>query len=171
MMETKTSEINRPMNAPGYMRPRQTVLDEPLDLRADRHKVQTPAEIPFEPVTTFVTPSPAAGTEFFEEPSDPEGGLRDEDLVYADMTAEEILGQSSLEVQAEPAEFAADAAPEEDSKPARHKKMTGFQRLILFLLVVFVLLVLATVFLYVTGRIVLPDSVIIVIEKGLKLIQ
>ena len=146
------------------MRPRRTVLDEPLDFDARQHVFETP-EIAFnnEP-EVFVTPAAVTSPEPVEEAPAEEPVAGDDNLIYAEMTAEEVLAQTSFSTQDEPAAFA------EVPKPS-HKKMSGFQRFILFLLVVLVLLVLATVYLYITGRITLPDMVIVVIEKGLKLIQ
>ncbi len=171
MYETKTSEINKPLIAPGFMRPRQPVLDEPLEFGVDRPKSET-LEIAehTDPAAAFVIPNTVTTTEYVEEPPVMEE-VQEENLIYAEISAEQVLAQSSFTVQAEPAEFVAEAIQENDPEPANHRKMTGFQRFILFLLVVMVMLVLATVFLYVTGRIELPNSVIVVIEKGLKLIQ
>jgi hypothetical protein len=171
MSEIKTSEIDRPMNAPGFMRPRQTVLDEPLEFGVTRHTPVTPEPAFQSEPDVMAAPETAVEPDQVDHPAVIEEGDQNEDLIYADMTAEEVLTQSSFEVQAEPAEFAADAATEAEPQPASRRKLTGFQRFILFLLVVFVMLTLATVFLYVTGRIELPDTVIVVIEKGLKLIQ
>jgi hypothetical protein len=171
MSDPKTSEIDRPMNAPGYMRPRQTVLDEPLDFEARQHVFEIPElELYTEPETVSVKPTVVTEPETVEETPFYEEETQEENLIYADMTAEVILAQAGFTVQDEPAEFVEDPKSDEVSKPA-HKKMTGFQRFILFLLVLLVMLVLATVFLYVTDRIELPGSVIVVIEKGLKLIQ
>jgi hypothetical protein len=170
MSEVKTSEIKRPLNAPGFMRPRQTVLDEPLEFGVERHTPVIPQPAfqaaPVELVTPVTDTEPEPSVELPVDAQD----SQNEGLIFADMSAEEVLAQTSSGEQTQPAEFVAETTVEEtQSKPNR--KLSGFQRFILFLLVVFVMLTLATVFLYVTGRIELPDTVIVVIEKGLKLIQ
>jgi uncharacterized membrane protein len=57
------------------------------------------------------------------------------------------------------------------AEPSGKRRLSAFQSLIIVLLVVFVILVLAMVFLYASGMIELPPAMMNVIDKGLELVQ
>lgn len=158
------------MIAPQYMQPRKPVLDEPLDLESSQRSVVMPAQTagqaqPAQPQAVMQT----AQTQV-EAPvvlgDAPEGST----VYYA-----ELAGQQDVAEQ--PAQFVAEAAetpeaPAVESAPAKRKrrKLSVFQQLIVILLEIVVVMILATVYLYITGRIDLPPVVIDVIEKGLSVI-
>ena len=156
------------MIAPKYMQPRKPVLDEPLDIDRGRQTIAMPtrqaaAPTP-EPVRVQVEAVPAPVT---EPVLTVEAPARDT-VYYAELVGEQSVAEQPAQFVAEPV-----AAAEPESEPAperKRRKMTKFQQLIIFLLEVVVVLVLATVYLYITGRIDLPPVVMEVIEKGLSLI-
>ena len=162
----------RRMIAPNYMQPRKPVLDAPLDQESAPRTVTMPAQpvIQRAPVTAAVSQDTAPVQ--VEAPVTMGTAPADSTVYYA-----ELAGQQSVADQ--PAQFVAEAVVEAAAEPAvesapapagQRRKLSVFQQLIVILLEVALVMTLATVYLYVTGRIDLPVEVTDLIEKGLALI-
>ena len=163
-----TSSPKRRMIAPNYMQPRKPVLDAPLDPEGSQRSVVMPAQAAVRRSALAPDLSKDTAPILVSEPILADDAPADSTVYYA-----ELAGQQSVAEQ--PAQFVAEAAGETVSggqaAPARkRRKMSVFQQLIVVLLEVAVVMVLATVYLYITGRIDLPPVVVDGIEKGLSLI-
>ena len=164
MSQANISDKQIRMNAPTYMRPQRSVLDEPLDIDAGKRITAQPRakeiveEIPT-PVPAVTAETPVETATVVETAPDPV-----EVLV-------ESIPEMPAEAQPAPEPVVEQATePEIDTKP-RRKQMTVFQQVIVLLLLLVIAAFLATVLLYTNGWIELPVVVLNVIEKGLSLIQ
>ena len=156
------------ITAPKYMQPRKPVLDEPLEIDRGRHTIAMPtrrhATPTLEPAKVQVEPVPVLVAEPVLRVDMP----AKDNVYYAELASQQSVAEQPAQFVTEPVEVVeteSEAAPER-----KRRKMTQFQQLIIFLLEVVVVLILATVYLYITGRIDLPQVVLDVIEKGLSLI-
>ncbi len=191
--ETTATTPKRPLTAPSFMRPQHPVLDEPLEPDGTkRHSggldqaEEVPAAVPVN--QAVIVNEPALGSE--PEVDTPEEEINAEAAPVGVMPAEpEIAKPETVETEepaADAAEPAADppAANPEDvqalleqlhsaalAEPAGKRRLSPFQGLILALLAVLVLLVLAMVFLYISGMIQLPPVMMNMIDKGLELVH
>lgn len=156
------------ITAPKYMQPRKPVLDEPLDIDHGRHTITMPTHQVVDPTPVVAQFQIETAPALVEEPVIAVDIPPKDNVYYA-----ELAGQQSVAEQ--PAQFIAEsveaAEPEAEAAPVRkRRKLTKFQQLIIFLLEIVVVLILATVYLYITDRIDLPEVVLDTIEKGLSLV-
>ena len=160
------------MTAPKYMQPRKPVLDEPLDIDRGRHSIAMPSRRPATPSAVVTQVQTKTAPVIVAEPVlSVEAPARD-NIYYA-----ELAGQQN--VAAQPAQFVGEAveateAAETVSEAApekKRRKLSTFQQMIVILLEVVVAMILATVYLYITGRIDLPEVVLNTIEKALSLVS
>jgi hypothetical protein len=173
MPELDKSEIKPPLIAPSFMHPRTPVLDEPLDIDGHYKKdsgpvvVEEKQDLPVEEIQSISEPIeeglvfPEAVLEpVLQEPlmpealgTDPEPSISmPEDPVDDDGPDEEIEVSPLEEAQRQ---------PQNESAP----RMTPLQRFIVALLIVLVVLLFATVFLYITSRVTLPPAVVETLES------
>jgi hypothetical protein len=145
-----------------------------LDQESDLRRVATPAQpvIQRTPVVTAVSQDTApvqvaAPVALGHAPAD-------NTVYYAELAGQQSVADQPAQFVAEAApavEAAADPAVESAPAPRRQRrKLSVFQQLIVILLEVALVMALATVYLYITGRIDLPVEVTDVIEKGLNMI-
>ena len=157
------------MTAPGYMQPRKPVLDEPLDIDRGRRTVAMPTHQAVIPTPVVPQVQVETAPVLVEEPILAVDTPANDNVYYA-----ELVGQQS--VAAQPAQFVGEtievAEAEVEAVPERkRRKLSTFQQWIVILLEVAVVLILATVYLYITDRIDMPEVVLNTIEKGLSLIS
>jgi len=159
------------MTAPKYMQPRKPVLDEPLDLDRGRHSVVMPTHQVVAPKPT-VTPVPMkTAPVMIEEPVLAVEMPKRDNVYYAELAGQQNVAAQPAQFVGEPVEAADVADTVDEAAPEKkRRKLSVFQQLIVILLEVAVALILATVYLYITGRIDLPEVVLDTIEKGLSLI-
>jgi hypothetical protein len=159
------------MIAPQYMQPRKPVLDEPLDLDSGQRTIDMPGRAtvqrdPVQPPVTQVT-APTPAVEPVVQPVAPANST----VYYAELAGQQNVAEQPAQFVAEPAGTAAAPAVESEPEPARkRRKLSVFQQLIVIMIEIVVVMLLATVYLYITGRIDLPPVVMETIEKGLSLI-
>lgn len=179
MFEDKTSEKQIKLNAPTYMRPKRSVLDDPLDIDAGKQVVQQPAvrvprkEEAFEP-SKLVDETPLVETHTaveVETVNDKAEGFEEVPVVVeAPLEAKEEATVSEVETGPESDPVNEPVQESEIETAPRRKGMTVFQQFIVLLLLLVVALFLATIYLYINGWIELPQVVLNIIEKGLALI-
>ena len=177
MSQEKSNDKQIRMNAPTYMRPQRSVLDEPLDIdagkrvvlqptRTDTHKeveIQ-PAVVSVETPVVMVDTAVEAETEVVE-------AVPAADVPVVDEAVTVPSQETPAVAETEPEALSEQASEAEVENKPRRKQMTVFQQFIVFLLLLVVAGFLATVYLYTKGWIELPTAVLDVIEKGLSLIQ
>lgn len=161
--------INRSgrMTAPRYMQPRKPVLDEPLDIDRGRRTVAMPTHQAVIPTPVVAQVQVETAPVLVEEPVLAVDIPTKDNVYYA-----ELAGQQN--VAAQPAQFVGEiveAAEAEVVPERKRRKLSTFQQWIVILLEVAVVLILATVYLYITDRIDLPEVVLNTMEKGLSLIS
>lgn len=190
-------EPKRPKNAPSYMQPQRPVLDEPLEPDGTkRHSGgldQTEEVIFSAPANqAVIVTAPANGSEpdvdapaedvraeavtldsVIADPANAEPEIADPDttedgapIAGNDPVAESLMANPD-DVQA----LLEQLQSVDLAEPAGKRRLSPFQGLIIALLVVLVILLLAMVFLYVSGLIELPPMMTQVIDKGLELVQ
>ena len=177
MSQERSTDKQIRMNAPTYMRPQRSVLDEPLDIDGGKHVVAQPAKA--EAYKTVATEPTEVTLEVPPVMVEPPATIEPETVEAVPPTnvsaVEETAPVQSQEVQTavEPeAETPVEQTTiSEPVKEPRRKQMTVFQQMIVFLLLLVVAASLATVLLYTKGWIELPPAVLEVVEKGLALIQ
>jgi hypothetical protein len=177
MASDKTMDRGVRLTAPTYMRPRRSVLDDPLDIDAGKRVVLPPAapELSKEmdidsnpaaqetPVITDVTPDLAA---VVSEPLPSAESPVDE--VGQTPTEEAPIPDVAFTQNPEPVDAPAPDAVVEN--PSKRKGMSVFQQFIVLLLLLVVAAFLMTIYLYTNGWIELPAVVLNLVEKGLSLI-
>ncbi|QRN82317.1 hypothetical protein JR338_07665 [Chloroflexota bacterium] len=163
--------INRSgrMTAPRYMQPRKPVLDEPLDIDCGRQTVAMPTHQTVIPTPVVAQVQVETAPVLVEEPILAVNTPAKDNIYYAELAAQQ-------NVAAQPAQFVGETVEvdevEVEAAPERkRRKLTTFQQWIVILLEVAVVLILATVYLYITDRIDMPEVVLDTIEKGLSLIS
>ena len=156
------------ITAPKYMQPRKPVLDEPLDIDRGRHTIAMPTRQPVMPMPEPTKVQVEAVPVLVEEPVLKIDVPAKDNVYYAELAGRQNVAEQPAQFVTEPV---AVAESESATAPARkRRKLTKFQQLIIILLEIAVALVLATVYLYIIGRIELPEVVLDVIEKGISLI-
>ncbi len=177
MSQEKSNGKQIRMNAPTYMRPQRPVLDEPLDIDAGKRVVLQPTRTDTHKemevqstVVTIETPVVGAESAAEVEPEVVETVISTDVPVYDEAVT--VLPQETPAAAGTETEAVSEPKPEAEAenKP-RRKQMTVFQQFIVFLLLLVVAGLLATVYLYTKGWIELPTAVLDMIEKGLSLIQ
>ena len=166
------------MNAPTYMRPQRSVLDEPLDIDAGKRVVLQPTapdmlkETRTE-TTVIAAETPVVVADLAAE-LEVDEIIASEDVPVVDETAPvsaEDLLSSVVEAAQEPEITDEQAQETEVEEKPRRKGMTVFQQFIVLMLLLVVAALLTTIYLYTNGWIELPPAVLNLIEKGLSLIQ
>lgn len=175
MQMEKSTEKQVRLSAPTYMRPKQTVLDAPLDIDAGKRVVSPPVNHETrKEFDDLAAPEPQAG------PKDvlAEVQVKAAETVTAveELVVEEVVSGAVQETQAaviEDAQEPVTTAEEEveTENQTRRKGMSVFQQFIVLLLLLVVALFLATIYLYTNGWIELPEVVLNLVDKGLSLLQ
>ncbi|MBG0788164.1 MAG: hypothetical protein H0S79_24010 [Anaerolineaceae bacterium] len=157
------------MTAPRYMQPRKPVLDEPLDIDRGRRTVTMPTHQAVIPTPVVAQVQVETAPVLVDEPVLAVDIPTKDNVYYAELAGQQTVAAQPAQFvgeTVEPAEVESVAAPER-----KRRKLSTFQQIIVILLEVVVALVLATVYLYITGRIDLPEVVLDTIAKGLGLIS
>lgn len=181
MPEEKLTEGQVRLNAPTYMRPQHPVLDAPLDINFGKRVAPPKEQTHFEkedvddPKAFSAQPPLAEGLPVAKMNVDvaEATSLTEESIVATVGSVTPVQDNSISVVENEPeVETALEPAEEiQTSEKPKRKGMNVFQQWIVFLLLLLVTSILATIYLYTHGWIELPPVVLEAIEKGLSLIR
>jgi len=172
MPELDKSEIKPPLIAPSFMHPRTPVLDEPLDIDGHYKKdsgpvvVEEKQDLPVEEIQSISEPI-EEGLVFPEAVLEP---VLQEPLMPEAVGTEPGPSISTPEdpVDDDRPDAVMEVFPVEKEQPQSQNesapRMTPLQRFIVALLIVLVLLLFATVFLYITDRVALPPAIVETLE-------
>jgi len=156
------------ITAPKYMQPRKPVMDEPLDINSGRHTIAMPTHQVVAPLPTIAQVNMDTVPVMIEEPVLTVEVPASDNVYYAELASQQNVAAQPAQFVGEPVE--AVEAASEVTPGQKRRKLSIFQQMIVILVEVAVALVLATVYLYITDRIELPEVVLNTIEKGLSLI-
>ena len=170
-MTTYVTPKRRRMIAPQYMQPRKPVLDEPLEAESKQRTFAVPSPVTVQrAVLTPEFDQVSAPTTAAESVNATDGGASSP-VYYAELAGVQSVADQPAQFVAEAVDAAESPAVESEQAPTRkRRKLSIFQQLIVILLEIVVVMILATVYLYITGRIDLPPVVVDGIEKGLSLL-
>ena len=159
MSDQPVPEVIAPSNAPSTMRPRRPVLDEPLDL--DRPKKVFPGSWA---ESGKPEPEQASGTLPETQAETAAGWTTPTTPADPESVTVEPPAEAEATVVMPPVEPTEDLQLEQAFEPVPARGMSGLQSVIVILLFVLVGLALAVVFLYIKGRIELPQEILQVVE-------